>query len=319
MSEPLITGVTAAIVGVDDFAPHLDFWCGQLGFEVVSSGTIDAQSARTVYGVDGQIEVKVLAAAGAESGRIALMKVEHSSILDARFPHTSELGYHALDLYTKDILATHKQLTQAGWEWVGTPEAYTVPLGDRVVEVVEGFCFGPEGTDVVFVEAKNARPTLAWEKDPTRPYTELTSVVCAVEDVDKFKEFFGPNGLGLAIWYDVTFTSPGLLRMAELPEGLDVRFVFLAGPNTARIELIKVLGLEPPADLREEQRLGKSLGHVGWSFRTHDLSAAAAVVVAKGGSLTCAPTLVDDPFHGRANIVSALTPEGAAFELWQEA
>jgi hypothetical protein len=313
----LITSVTGAFVSVRDFAPHLDFWCGQLGWEVRESGVIAADVASSVYGVDAPIEVQVLCAGGSDVGQVYLIKTANSASLDPRFTHTSELGYHGLDVYTKDGLKTYGQLVDAGYEWAGKPEAYGVPIGDKVVEIMEGFCFGPEGTAVVFVEAKNARVTRAWEKDPELPYTELTSVVCAVRDVDALTKFFGPEGLGLSKWYDVTFSSPELEKITQLPEGSNVRLVFLAGPETARIEILRVENVEPPHDLRAVQRPGKSLGQVGWSFRTLDLDGALSMVEARGGRLLSKVTLTEDPIHGRARVASAETPEGAFIEFWQ--
>ena len=314
----LISGVTGAIVGVNNFQPHIDFWCGELGWEVLREGSISNDVAQKVYGVTGQVEVKVLSVAGSKSGQIYLFKTDDSHSLEARYPHTSELGFHALDLYTKDISATYKQLSAAGIKWVREPEPYAVPLGDKVVEIVEGFCFSPEGTAVVFVEAKNARVTAAWEKNPDLPYTELTSVVTGVRDVDKLAAFFGEQGLGLSQWYDVSFSSPGLSKMAQIPEDSVVRLIFMAGPETARIEVIKVEGLEPPADLREIQRPGKSLGHVGWSFKTSNLSSALAKVREHGGKVLGEMVSTNDPIHGSSKVAAAETPEGAFIELWEE-
>ena len=93
--------------------------------------------------------------------------------------------------------------------------------------------------------------------------------------------------------------------------------VFLAGESTARIEVIKVNNVEPPRDLRAEQRPGKALGHSGWSFKTHDLDGALAVVTKQGGVVLSAPVVTDDPIHGKARLASAETPEGAFIELWE--
>jgi len=312
-----ITGVTGAFVGVQDFAPHLEFWCGELGWENCKSGVISAEIAQKVYHVEGEIEVKVLCAAGSDTGQVYLVRTKNADSLTPRYPHTSELGFHALDLYTKDSAATYEQMKKAGHKWVREPEAYKVPLGETVVEITEAFLFGPEGTAAVFVEAKNARVTKAWDINPDLPYTELTSVVCGVRDVEGLTAFFGPEGLGMAKWYDVSFTSEGLNKMAQLPSDAEITLVFLAGESTARIEVIKVNNVEPPRDLRAEQRPGKALGHSGWSFKTHDLDGALAVVTKQGGVVLSPPVVTDDPIHGKARLASAETPEGAFIELWE--
>ena len=314
---PFVEGVTAALVGVHDADIHLGFWRDELGYEVISTGVISAEVAKALYNVAGEIELWKLAPAQADSGQVWLMKTANSSHLEPKHPHTSEWGYHALDLYTRNALATHSQLFPKGWQWPALPQAYGVPFGDKVIEITEGFCFGPEGTDIVFVEATNERPTIAWGKNPKLPYTELTSVVCGVKDVELAKEFFGPNGLGMDIWYDVSFVQDGVNLIAELPQGSNVRLAFVSGSKTARIELIHVNDLPPRADTRAIGRPGKVLGHMGWSFVTHDLDGAMKRIVEKKGEVISPVVTTNDPLHGSARVVAAHTPEGAFIELWE--
>uniref|UniRef100_UPI00404AF4CD hypothetical protein n=1 Tax=Candidatus Planktophila sp. TaxID=2175601 RepID=UPI00404AF4CD len=199
-SAPFVDGVTAALVGVHNVDIHLGFWRDELGYEVIDSGVINAATAKALYKVDGEIQAWQMAPAGADTGQVWFVKTPNSASLPPKYPHTSEWGYHALDLYTRDVMATHSQLFPKGWQWPALPQAYGVPFGDKVIEITEGFCWGPEGTDIVFVEATNERPTHAWGTNPKLPYTELTSVVCGVKDVELAKDFFGPDGLGMSIW-----------------------------------------------------------------------------------------------------------------------
>lgn len=289
-----------------------------MGWDVMDEGVIAGSVSRDLYRVDGEIEAWKLAPVEADSGQLWLMRTPNSGQLIARHPHTSEWGFHAVDLYTRDCLATHNQLLAKGWKWPALPQKYSVPLNGKNIDIVEGFCLGPEGSDIVFVEARNARSTIVWDKDPTLPYTELTSVVCGVKDVDLAKEFFGPDGLGMSLWYDVTMTVEGVNIVAGLPIDSEVRLVFAAGEKTARIEIIHVTNLEPTADSRQIQRPGKSLGQMGWSFLTHDLESAMGKVVSKRGRLISDPVLTNDPIHGSARVVAAETSEGAFIELWEK-
>ncbi len=316
-SAPFIDGVTAALVGVHNVDTHLGFWRDELGYEVIDNGVIAASTAKALYKVDGEIEAWQMAPAGADTGQVWFIKTPNSAALTPKYPHTSEWGYHALDLYTRDVMATHSQLFPKGWQWPALPQAYGVPFGDKVIEITEGFCFGPEGTDIVFVEATNERPTHAWGTNPKLPYTELTSVVCGVKDVELAKEFFGPEGLGMGIWYDVSFVQDGVNLIAELPQGSNVRLAFVAGSKTARIELIHVHDLPPRADTRAQQRPGQVLGHMGWSFVTPDLDGAMKRIVEKKGALISDVVSTNDPLHGNARVVAAHTPEGAFIELWE--
>lgn len=316
--QPLVSGVTAALIGIHDLDNQLGFWREELGWNIIEEGAISSVVARELYRVDGEIRVWKLAPVEADSGQLWFMQTPNSEYLVPRHPHTSELGFHAVDLYTRDCMATYDQLLAKGWKWPALPQKYDVPLSGKNIEVMEGFCFGPEGSDIVFVEAKNARSTIVWDKDPTLAYTELTSVVCGVKDVDLAKEFFGPEGLGMSIWYDVTMISKGVNIVAGLPSDSEIRLVFAAGGKTARIEIINVTNHEPTADCRQIQRPGKSLGQIGWSFLTTDLELAMAKVVSKRGRLITRPVLTNDPIHGSARVVAAETPEGAFIELWEQ-
>jgi predicted enzyme related to lactoylglutathione lyase len=135
--------------------------------------------------------------------------------------------------------------------------------------------------------------------------------------MEKAKAFFGPEGLGLGIWYDVTLSSPGIEKMAHLPPGTLVQLAFLAGSKTARVEIINTSNLPDRLNITAKQRVGLSLGHSGWSFITHDIETACKKITLQGGKVISNMIQTDDPVHGKARIVSALTPEGSFIELWE--
>ncbi len=316
--EPLIDGVTAAMVGVSDRQAHLDLYCGRLGFEVVADGVIDGATTRALWGAGlADIPVTVLAAAAAPTGRIALLTIGVSDVAPAVHPHIADIGLAGIDIYTRDIGATHRDLTAGGYYWLAPPATYDVPLGERRVTVTEGICLAPDGTDLVFVQPTNPRGTAAWAADSGRTFTELTSVVCHVSDVDRETEFWGPSGLGLGIWYDVTFSAPGLDRMAGLPPGTRLRLAFVVGATTARIEVTSVLGAAVGTDRRPSQRPGRSLGHSGWIVRTRDLDAALLRSDALGASRVAGPAPTDDPLLGEGRAASMDTPGGIPITLYE--
>ena len=315
-TEPLINGVTAAVVGVSDRQAHLDLYRDRLGFEVVADGTVDRATASRLWG-DGlpDLPVTVLAAAGAPGGRIALIEVDVQGA--ATHPHITDLGLMGIDVYTRDIQATHQDLVAAGHPWLTPPSTYDVPLGEGRVTVTEGICLAPDGTDLVFVQPANPRGTEAWAVDPDRRYTELTSVVCHVPDVDGEVSFWGPSGLGLEVWYDVTFTAPGLDRMADLAAGSRLRLAFLAGPTTARIEITSVVDGAHGADRRASQRPGRSLGHSGWLARTRDLDTALRQAGDHGAQRVVGPVPTADPLFGAGRAASMVTPNGVSLTLYE--
>ncbi|HEY8533118.1 MAG TPA: VOC family protein [Micromonospora sp.] len=307
--EPLIQGINAAFVGVTNPDDHLKFYCDQLGFAVAETGRLSAAEASAIWGEGvGEIGVTVLTAAGADHGRIVLLQVPNPG--PAVYPHSADFGLAGIDLYTRDIQESHRVLTAAGYSWVTPPATWEVPLGEKVVTVTEGFCNAPEGTAVVFVQPAVPRGTAAWDAEPDRFYTELTSVVCHVPDFESEIRFWGPDGLGLSQWYDATFSHPGLDEMASLPSGTVMRLSFLAGPTTARIEVTCIQNRTMGRDRRAEQRTARHLGHTGWLVRTRDLDATVARVRELGGTVLTGPVPGPKVLFAEKRVAMVDTPNG---------
>lgn len=313
---PLVEGITAAIVGAGDFAPHLGFFRDRLGYEVAADGAVPAAVADALWGTGpADVEAVALSAAGADTGRIHLVRVPEP-LAPAEQPHNLDVGLIGIDMYAKDIETAHARFAAAGIDWSAPPATYGVAVGDQEVMVTQGVCPAPDGTAVVFVQPAAVRGTAAWEADPGRLYTELTSVVCHVPDADAEVAFWGPDGLGMSLWYDVVFSSPGFDTVAGLPPGTRMRLAFLAGAKTARIEVTSAEG-EHRVDRRPAQRPGRSLGHSGWTVRTRDLDVALDTVRRTGGRVLATPVETDDPLHGRAAAASATTPNGVSVTLYE--
>ena len=314
--KPLIEGITAAVLGVHAFQPALDFYCGRLGYEIAGKGALPAATTAALWGPDlGEPEVIALAAAGADTGRIHLVEIADADAVADR-PHNLDDGLIGIDMYARDIVAAHEQFAAAGIEWLCPPATYDVPVGDQRVQVTQGVCPAPDGTMVVFVQPAAVRDTAAWSVDAGRPFTELTSVVCHVPDFEAEVALWGPDGFGMSIWYDLTFSAPGFDKVADLPAGTRMRLAFLAGPRTTRIEVTRAEGPHR-LDRRTAQRPGRSLGHSGWSVRTRDLDEALARAVAAGAERRGDVVTTDDPLHGRARAASIVSPNGIAVDLWQ--
>ncbi|MDA0634691.1 hypothetical protein OUY22_14805 [Nonomuraea sp. MCN248] len=312
---PPLESITAATIGVRDFAPHLDLYCGELGYAVEAEGVVPAAVADRLWGAGaGDVEVRALAAAGAATGRIHLLKV-NDPVAPPVHPHTLDLGLSGVNLYTRDIAASYERMTAAGYVWISPPQGFDVPVGELTVRVVEGYCLGPDGVGVVFVEPAGPRPTAAWLADPDRRHTELTSVVCHVPDFEAELAFW--EALGLSAGYDVTFGAPGLETMADLPPGTRLRLAFVAGRDggTTRIEMVRADRTR--ADRRSTQRPARGLGHTAWSARTGDLDDALALAAGAGGRVACPPFAAETPLHGASRLAMVETPNGISVELWE--
>lgn len=305
----LVGGVNAAFLGVDDVAAHLELYVGQLGWEVHESGTFSADEAAALWGSDvGETPWLELRAAGAGHGRLVLLEVPDRRTPE--HPMQADTGLVAINMYTRDIHASHRELSAAGQRFRTPPATWAVPLGDKMVSVTQMFLLAPEGVDIVFVEPAAARGTAAWVTDPERHYTELTSVVCHVPDFDAEVRFWGPEGLGLQSWYDVSFTHPGLDEMAQLPPGSVMRLSFLAGASTARLEITRLEDRSLGQDHRAQQRTARHLGHTGWLFEVTDLATTLARVGDLGGEVLSTSKTGPRGLFGGAPVAYVNTPNG---------
>lgn len=313
----LLGGITAAVVGVSDPAPHLQLW-RVLGYEVAAQGQVPAADAAALWGLDAAVDVWALAPPGVDTGRVHLLRLpaapspagppDRAPRVPA--PRMDRAGLQGLDLYARDLATAGAVLAGAGYPWHVAPVSYGVTVGEQVVTITEAALHGPDGVTVVLIQPGAPRATRAWEARPGALFTELTSVVVAAGDVAAEVAFW--TRLGLATWYDVTVRDDQLARLAELPPGTAVRIAFLAGTQTARVE---ILGLPdaPPAPAPPAVP-GRTLGHSGWSARTPDLDAALA---AAGVPPERPPAVADTPLHGRARVATVRTPAGVAVELWE--
>ena len=312
----VVGGVNAAFIGVNDRQRHLDLYVGHLGWLVAEEGVIAADEAAALWGDGvGEITFTVLTAAGASHGRIVLLQVPTQAA--RRHPRQADTGFIAINMYTRDIEVSHRELSAAGYAWGTPPTTWQVPLGTQLVTVTQGFLHAPESTDIVFVEPAQARGTAAWDVDPQRHYTELSSVVCHVPDFEAETRFWGVEGLGLESWYDVAFTHPGLDKMAGLPDGTVMRLSFLAGTTTSRIEVTRVEDRTLGSDLRAGQRTGRDLGHSGWLVEVHDLGAALARATELGGIVHSAPQAGPKGLFGGRPVVFLDTPNGLSVTFIQ--
>lgn len=309
MSSLLTGGVNAAFLGVDDVAPHLDLYVGKLGWEVHRSGVVTAAEASALWGGGvGETPFTELRAAGASSGRIFLLEVGGREL--AAHPMQADTGLLAINMYTRDLDESYAVLDASGENFRTPPASWAVPLGEKLVTVTQSFLLAPDGVDIVFVQPAQARGTAAWDADPERHYTELTSVVCHVPDFEAEAAFWGTDGLGMAQWYDVTFSHPGLDAMAQLPDGSVMRLAFMAGDTTARLEITRLEDRTLGADHRALQRTGRHLGHTGWLFTVPDVEAVVAAARAAGGEVLSDVHAGPAELFGGARVAFVNTPNG---------
>ena len=320
-SEPLITGVHAAMIGVSDLAPHTNLFCDGLGWEVIQEGLIPDEICRHLWNVDSDAEVVVLTSANATSGRVHLLRFPGLDPTDPGLPALRTYGFHGLNMYVRDMAEMVDRLTYQGAHKIGEAK-WSLEAQDgssQTIHQIKMDC--GEGMGIVFVNPNTPRFTHAWKNNQEAFCTELTSVVIFESDVDTARPFWGPGGLGLEFHYDNVIGNPAsaALRRTEPDETNHLLFGF--GKESARVELLG-RGYDkyrdvPREDLAPIQRPGVSLGETGWVMIVDNVDATLKILQEKGGQVIATPMDVGTPIHGQRRVAVAQSPEGIWLNLWE--
>lgn len=276
-----------------ELAGHLQ----ALGLLPTRRRTLDATSARRLYGVSSPIEELRLEAPGAQRGFVRLL----TSTAGPRGGSPYDLRPLAIDLYTRDIEASLALAAGRGARCRPRVDYELGPLKVREAETV-----WTDGLVIVFLETNRRRPSLL-DTDRERLHSEVHSIVWTVADVEKAQGTWRDRG-GLQVLADAEIRGPIISRLLGLPKPeVPVRFSLLcdAEARPGRLELLQFL--EDEGGRRPTWPLAAGLHAVG--FTVTDLEAAM-------GSLgDCSFGEVATVETARA--VTGLDPSGVRFELWE--
>ncbi len=225
-----------------------------------------------------------------------------------------------MNTYVRDMQAARARIELAGAEWRLETHFDIVSVDGTKQTVYQGRAELPDGAGIVFVMPSIPRWTAAWEKDPSVFCPEATSVVVASPDADASRRFWGPDGLGHEVRYDVEQCNPGTNRMIGLPEDAAVRVVFTWGERTARVEILgqpeSGPGYLDGPDIASIQRPGRSLGAIGWVVRVRDLDTALEHMTAAGGRVAGGATNSTSELHEGLRVATVETPEKTWLSVW---
>ncbi|MDW8254286.1 MAG: VOC family protein [Chloroflexota bacterium] len=317
----LIAGIHAVVITVRDLEASASCYCAALGWEAVAETDLPATVVERLWGGCSAARLRVLTAAGAESGRVHLVQFAGSAPASIGFPDADAYGLFAIDVYVRDLDVARQRCDDAGAVWVGGPATWHLGEPPNQVTVQQGFVHFPDDVNLTLVVPARPRRTLAWERDPAAAATELTSVVVCAEDVEASKAFWGTLGLGLVEQYDAEFAQPAMARMVGRPETFAQRMAFLVGSATARLEVTgRPRRFSDAAwrslDNRPHQRPGRSLGQGAWVVVTDRLEEAIRVALARGGRLLTPPFAVDGEVYCGRRVAVVETPEQTLLEIW---
>jgi catechol 2,3-dioxygenase-like lactoylglutathione lyase family enzyme len=301
MAAPI---VDHAVLGASDLARATAFY-EAFGFEVLRRGSIDADVAAVLYGIDAELDEAVLGVAGATGGMLRIV----ATPLPGRGHVPFARGGHALDLYTTDIARSIAIAEQQGA--VHGPVA-DYPFGP--VHLTQAQAMAPDDVALVFVGINHRLPS-ALDLDPQRVHSDLHSLVACVADIDAETAF----------WIDVVqleqqsafpIDVPAVSEFMMLPRHAPVRMSVLRGPGATppRFELMQFTDAEGP-ELPDHPLLP---GSIACGLRVDDFDATLARLSAGGAEVDGVVT-VPGLLAGVDRAAHVLTPGGVSVEVRTQA
>ena len=221
-------------------------------------------------------------------------------------------------MYVRDMAKARRRVEAAGAAWKAEVK-FDITALDGTVQTVHQARVGlADGAGLVFVIPSIPRWTATWSKSPAAFATEITSVVAGIPDVDASKAFWGPDGLGIEVRYDITSANAKLNELSGLEPDAVTRLAFGRGQSTARVELLgrgrDAYADIPSFDLIRTRRPGRSTAEVGWVVEVAAFEAALQRMTERGRRILCAPIHGDGVLY-RGRVATVGAPEGSLLTL----
>lgn len=320
MVSPGLSGLTEVFITTDDVDPNLRLYRDYLGFEIIAEGRLPEEQVHGIWSLPSGVEISAmrLGVSGTESGFIHLLNVDGANLGPAIRPKVLEGGLFDFDVATRDVASVYRDLVALGYAWSCPPQLWTTPAFG-LVDVEEGLCHAPDGVNLVFPRPFENKGSVAWERDPSRRFSEMYSSVYVANDLAAEIDFWGPEGLGLRVGADVALDHPGILKFLNVEEHAGLRMVLMTarGSGPGRVEIICPERRPATIDYTRRQRPGIWRGLSGWGIRLLSLDAALEAVRRTGGEVRTGPLTFESPLTGRVTAAGVTTPCGVFVELYQ--
>ncbi|MFZ2998675.1 VOC family protein [Sphingobium sp.] len=225
-------------------------------------------------------------------------------------------GIFDLDIFSRDARAAYRALVERhGWTAFGEPVDYVLGHFD-VTQVVAR---GPDGIVLAIIEPRQHSEV---PLPPPGALSRIFNATQIVRDMDAAIAFF-TDILGWRVTMamdidDAVEPGAGVLGL-PMPYAQTVRrrmaIVHPDGTNDGSVELLQIDGLH--GHDYAARATAPNIGLFAARFPVTDADATAAAIVARGGTLHCAPCDVAIAGIGHTRLFAIRTPEGAILEFFQ--
>lgn len=195
-------------------------------------------------------------------------------------------------------------------------EVYDVPRKDGSLYTIHGTIFdAPDFVHAVGIDRVGMLPLGALDASTGLGGPGYSAQV--IDDSDSVLAFY-TDVLGLEMRRDSIFKSAGTEGAMGLPDGTEFRFTILMakgygpGGHMLFVDYTNIDGIDSGVAPRVPHR-----GIGMWSYPVTDMDEVMRRAAAAGTPIVQAPTLLDDPLHGKVRTATLLAPNEFLIEVFE--
>lgn len=301
-------------IGVDSLAASLRLYRDALGLEVVRQGTVAADAARELWGLDAPPATVTLGRPEVP-GSPAVRLLECHGPAARPTPEMQRAAPVGIGFTTDAIQEVFERLTAGGASFLSAAPVQLTPdpEGPTGPRRLEAFGQARDGEFSVLIERQNAPSPYGSISQRWRTSEPLHSSH-VVADLAAPRRFLG-EALDQEVIFREECAEPETDLLMALPPGTRFRFEMLKHPerDTGRIILIEF----PDANLEPSWTAPPARGIHALGYGCADLDDQLAAVARAGGRVLGGPVEIDSPGLRRGRAAAIESPLGVLLELWE--
>lgn len=312
-----IGGFSEAVISVSEFDPHLRFYQGLAGWQVVARGEVDVR-LEDYWRLEpaGPIEEILLRNPGTESGYVRLVRFPQAGRQRIRSNDQAwdTGGIFDLNLRVADIDATFSELQARQWQAASDPLEFSFGR----FRVREWIAAGPDGVRYAFIE-RVAPPLEGWPQ--LVKFSRVFNSTQIVRDIEAARSFY-VDKLGFDVYLESDRPSPDAgPNVLGLPHNLAAeisRHVYILHPrktNDGSVEILQFDGITG-TDFAA-RAVPPNIGALSLRFPVTDLGRLLTRLTEQGIAIAAGPADMMLPPYGEVRMLAIQSPDGAWLEFYQ--
>jgi len=309
----IIRGIDRLFINVPDLDKAIDFYHGDVGMDVVASGSLDQVMLGDLWGLDGNVTGRSACVKNAKQATaielVELKPTPQESIRDGA--NTYDYGYFDVCYLVSSADKVEREFKSKGYRFYS--DTYRYPTWPEGEEASEAFIYGPAREMVGIVELFN--PPVTEDQKLDSDFWTILDMAQVVDSMEEALRFYG-DALGLTLISDNAKLPPGFLdEVLHLPSGTRARIAMFNHPqsNGPTVEL-----LETSAKGKALISSPKKLGIFMMAFESDNIQGEIEKVKGQGFKVISGPVEIQANLHGKLKAAHIEGPNKIRVELFQK-